>query len=97
MVPINDEYLSPRQLASALGLSESTLKRWIDRGHITVHKTLGGHRRIALPDAVAFIRKEGMPILDSGVLGLPENATSPMVQGGHDDLQEAMQLSLIHI
>lgn len=55
--------LSPRDLAGALGVSESSLKRWVDAGRIHATRTEGGHRRIALPDALAFIRETGAPVL----------------------------------
>jgi len=37
--------LSPRELAEALGVSESSLKRWVDAGKIAASRTEGGHRR----------------------------------------------------
>jgi len=54
--------LSPRELADALGVSESSLKRWVDAGKITAARTEGGHRRIALQEAVRFIRETGAPL-----------------------------------
>ncbi|HEX9106572.1 MAG TPA: MerR family DNA-binding transcriptional regulator, partial [Longimicrobiales bacterium] len=50
-------YLSPRELAEAVGVSESSLKRWADRGVLAVERTAGGHRRIPLGEAVRFIRR----------------------------------------
>ena len=50
---------SPAQLAPILGVSESTLKRWIDRGHLRADRTPGGHRRIARADLIAFLRARG--------------------------------------
>ena len=49
--------LSPRELAQAIGVSESSLKRWADAGQIRVARTAGGHRRISIADAVRFIRE----------------------------------------
>jgi len=66
--------LSPRELAHALGVSESSLKRWVDAGKITASRTDGGHRRIALPEAVRFIRETGTPLAHPEVLDLPEIA-----------------------
>ena len=48
--------LTPHDLAEALGVSESSLKRWIDAGRIRASRTEGGHRRVALDDALAFIQ-----------------------------------------
>lgn len=39
-------HLSPKQVAKALGVSESSIKRWCDQGTVPVIKTAGGHRRI---------------------------------------------------
>jgi excisionase family DNA binding protein len=63
---------SPRKLAGALGVSESSLKRWIDAGRIRATRTGGGHRRIALSDALAFIRETGAPLARPELLGMRE-------------------------
>lgn len=64
--------LSPRELATALGVSESSLKRWVDAGKITATRTDGGHRKIALPEAVRFIRETGAPLAHPEMLDLAE-------------------------
>jgi excisionase family DNA binding protein len=64
--------MSPAQVARIVGVSESTLKRWVDTGLLRAQKTAGGHRRIALGEALAYLRKQGRPApsLDAlGVLG----------------------------
>src|SRR4051812_46263670 len=68
--------LSPRELADALGVSESSLKRWVDAGKITAARTDGGHRRIALAEAVRFIRETGAPLARPEALGMPEVAAA---------------------
>jgi excisionase family DNA binding protein len=62
--------LSPRDLAEALGVSESSLKRWIDAGRIRASRTEGGHRRIALDDALAFVRDTNALVVRPELLGL---------------------------
>ena len=52
-------FLSPRQVAQAVGVSESSLKRWCDRGDIRVTKTAGGHRRIDRRVVVRYLRERG--------------------------------------
>lgn len=64
--------LSPKEVAAAVGVSESSLKRWADDGRIRVHRTVGGHRRISLQEAVRFARQENLPVVRPEVLGLPE-------------------------
>jgi len=64
--------LSPKQLGQAIGASESSLKRWVDEGLLKASKTAGGHRRIAIEEAIRFIRERGLPIVKPQVLGLAE-------------------------
>lgn len=68
-------HLSPRDLADALGVSESSLKRWVDAGKISAFRTEGGHRRIAVAEAVRFIRESHVPVARPDLLGLPDVAT----------------------
>lgn len=65
---------SPKQVARAIGVGESTLKRWCDRGLIPMTKTVGGHRRIELDAVVRFLRETGREFVDPAVLGLPVSA-----------------------
>ena len=71
MEPDLKSFLSPRDLAKAIGASESSLKRWVDDGRIRVSRTAGGHRRIPLAEAVRFIRSAGITLEDPGRIGLP--------------------------
>lgn len=66
----HDERFSPAQLAPIIGVSESTLKRWIDAGHLKAEKTVGGHRKIALPNLLAFLRSRGRTAPSLEALGL---------------------------
>jgi MerR family transcriptional regulator, light-induced transcriptional regulator len=68
---------SPAQLAPILGVSESTLKRWVDSGQLRAEKTAGGHRKIAVADALAFMRAHGHPAPGAEALGLLAAATRP--------------------
>ena len=63
-------FLSPKDLAAAIGVSESSLKRWVDSGRLTVQRTAGGHRRIPLQEAVRFVRAEGYRVQDPTCLGV---------------------------
>jgi MerR family transcriptional regulator, light-induced transcriptional regulator len=64
------KYLSPRALAAAIGVSESSLKRWADEGRLGVERTAGGHRRIPLTEAVHFIRRSGLTPVRPDLLGV---------------------------
>lgn len=55
--------LSPKDLARSLGVSESSVKRWVDDGALAAMRTAGGHRRIALAEAVRFVRHAGSPMV----------------------------------
>jgi excisionase family DNA binding protein len=80
--------LSPRDLAGALGVSESSLKRWIDAGRIRASRTAGGHRRITLDDALAFIRESRTPVVHPELLGMkPPPPPLPLL--AHLPLHEA--------
>ena len=76
-----DVFLSPREMARVIGSSESSLKRWADEGLLEVSRTGGGHRRIAVAEALRFIREMGFPVVDPQPLG--------MIKKGH--LQSAAQ------
>jgi excisionase family DNA binding protein len=64
--------LSPKDFASALGVSESSVKRWVDDGKIRALRTPGGHRRIAVSEAIRFVRASASPLPRPEMLGLRE-------------------------
>ena len=66
---LNDN-LTPKQVASALRVSESSVKRWCDRGDIRTDRTLGGHRRIPLGFLLEFLETSNRRILDPVAIGL---------------------------
>lgn len=68
--------LSPKELAQAIGVSESSLKRWADKGVIRVVRTAGGHRRITVSDAIRFIRESRATLVDPRRLGLSDVSTA---------------------
>jgi len=65
------ELFTPRQVARAIGVSESSLKRWCDRNVLASVKTAGGHRRVAYEEIVRFCRETGRSLAEPEVLGLP--------------------------
>jgi len=66
--------ISPRQMARAIGASESSLKRWIDSGEIPALRTIGGHRRIPLDEALRFVRDRRLTLVNPGLLTSPAPA-----------------------
>jgi len=72
------ELVTPHQVAQAIDVSESSVKRWCDQGLIPTVRTAGGHRRIPVNGVLTFLRDAGYRIVNPALLGLPV-ATS----GGH--------------
>lgn len=70
MTVTTSHQLTPKDLAEAIGVSESSLRRWVDSGEIRMSRTVGGHRRIPLPEAIQFIRKIGANVVRPDLLGL---------------------------
>lgn len=65
------QLVSPKQLAQAIGVSESTIKRWCDRGRIQSVRTAGGHRRLRVSSVLQFLRETAREVLDPSALGFP--------------------------
>jgi methanogenic corrinoid protein MtbC1 len=81
------QLLTPKQVARAIGVSESSLKRWCDRGLIPVVLTAGGHRRLPISGVLAFVRDTGRPLVQPDLLGLPV-----MAGRGQTVMQRAVEL-----
>lgn len=65
------EFFTPRQVARALGVSESSLKRWCDQTLLKIVRTAGGHRRVPYEEVARFCRETGRTLAAPQVLGLP--------------------------
>lgn len=65
------ELLTPKQVGRAIQVSESSIKRWCDKGVIPTQYTSGGHRRIPLNGLLEFLRTSRYALVRPEVLGLP--------------------------
>lgn len=83
---------SPKQLARAIGVSESSMKRWVDQGRVRMTRTRGGHRRIPLEEGIRLIREHDVTLVDPGALGMGDLAEGLAVADAPDEaLYEALR------
>jgi methanogenic corrinoid protein MtbC1 len=78
------DFVSPKQVSRAIGVSESSLKRWCDQGLIATVRTAGGHRKMAVSEVLRFAREHGQKFVAPEVLGLPpvsDHAPSGLTEG----------------
>ena len=80
--------LSPKELAEAVGASESSVKRWVDEGKLEGVRTAGGHRRVALHEALRFVRDTNLLLEKPELLGVPDLTAQTLKtvrdgEGGH--------------
>jgi MerR family transcriptional regulator, light-induced transcriptional regulator len=87
---ISSRSVSPRQAASALGVSESSVKRWCDQGRLEVVKTPGGHRRLPVTSLVRFAREEGHTLHDPLALAQNEPAAEQGLRAVRAELLGAL-------
>lgn len=88
--------LSTGQLAEAVGVSESSVKRWIDDGRIAASRTAGGHRRVGVEEAARYIRAAGLTVHRPERLGLPELSTYARRTATDDSVGETLFEYLTH-
>jgi excisionase family DNA binding protein len=65
-------FLSPRQFAAAIGVSESSIRRWADCGRIKISRTAGGHRKIAREEAIRFVHENSANVVRPDLLEISE-------------------------
>jgi excisionase family DNA binding protein len=53
-------FLTTRQLARLWSVSEASIKRWADAGHLQTSRTVGGHRRFSLAEVARFQTERGL-------------------------------------
>jgi len=84
--------LTPKKVASAIGVSESSMKRWCDRGLIDFRTTAGGHRRLSQASVIGFLRKGKHALVKSELIGLPTGIrpSERDAQAGRQDFMAAI-------
>src|SRR5271166_6903990 len=76
-----EPYLKTQRVATALGVSVSTVKRWVDSGMIRAARTVGKHRLIPLSEALRLAREQGFPEADLEVLSGLGTGVAPVLMG----------------
>ncbi len=87
------DLVTPRQVAQAIDMSESSLKRWCDQGLIPTVRTAGGHRRLPVNGVLTFLRNSGFQLIHPELLGLPPSTTGGQERKIHaerDRLRQAL-------
>jgi methanogenic corrinoid protein MtbC1 len=86
------DLLTPKQVARAIQVSESSIKRWCDRGLISTQYTAGGHRRIPMSGLMEFLRSGNQQLVRPEVLGLPATSgqTERVIDRAAENLVEAL-------
>lgn len=86
------DLFSPKQVARAIEVSESSIKRWCDHGLIPTHCTAGGHRRIPMSGLVEFLRNGKHDLLRPEALGLPATTgqTKWVIDRAAENLADAL-------
>ncbi|MCC7338194.1 MAG: B12-binding domain-containing protein [Pirellulaceae bacterium] len=84
--------VTPKQVGRSLGVSESSVKRWCDKGEIETQYTAGGHRRIAVSTVLSMVREGKFTLVVPEALGLPATSgqTIRVVERAREKLSEAL-------
>lgn len=86
------DLLTPKQVARAIDVSESSVKRWCDKGVIPTQYTAGGHRRITKSGLIEFLRGGKYELVHPEALGLPPTSgqTTRVVERAREQMTAAL-------
>ena len=86
------DLITPKQVARAINVSESSVKRWCDKGIIPTQYTAGGHRRVTMAAIMEFVREGKHELVHPEALGLPATSgqTVRVVERAREQLAEAL-------
>ncbi len=94
-----EDIFTPKQVAAALQVSESSVKRWCDRGEIRTDRTIGGHRRIPLGFLLAFLESTNRRLIDPEAIGMEQQdrkISSPTTEClGLSDMKEQLEQAIL--
>jgi excisionase family DNA binding protein len=90
---LNPDFLSTAQVAEALGIGVSTVKRWVEDGILPASKTAGGHRKLLLADVLEVARQNNLPVRDLARLAPGASAKRHRVEPA--SLAESLYKALI--
>jgi excisionase family DNA binding protein len=85
-----DEQLTTRQVADALKVSESSVKRWCDQGAIPTVRTVGGHRRIPSNEFRQFLEKTQRRSSGTALPEDPESGDATCVVSAIAELERSL-------
>lgn len=57
-----ERFLTVGNVAQYFGVTEVTIKNWVDAGQLLAARTVGGHRRIAASSVVQLLESQGRPV-----------------------------------
>ena len=89
----DNQLFSPKQIGSALGVSEASIKRWVDKGIIGCSKTDGGHRKIPMHALIEYIKKNNAELVNPGAVNIPETTgrVKDKMEKSAEELQQAFK------
>ena len=89
---MSKDVVTPKQVARAIGVSESSVKRWCDDGVLPAIRTAGGHRRLPISGVLRFLRDTGRDLVRPELLGLPSSvgAGTRVTERAEREFREAL-------